>query len=61
MADGGERPAESPSTWENVVVGEAKEFVGRIVGDKDLTEEGETQVEVAHEVRDEAEEADDDA
>lgn len=41
-------------------MGEAKEFVGRIVGDKDLTEEGETQVEVAHEVRDEAEEAEND-
>jgi uncharacterized protein YjbJ (UPF0337 family) len=57
MADGDEGPAESPATWENVVVGEAKDFVGRIVGDKDLTEEGETQVEVAREVRDEAKEA----
>jgi uncharacterized protein YjbJ (UPF0337 family) len=57
MADGDERPAESPATWENVVVGEAKEFIGRITGDKELADEGEAQVEVAHEVRNEAEEA----
>jgi uncharacterized protein YjbJ (UPF0337 family) len=57
MADGDERPTESPATWENVVVGEAKEIVGRLARDKDLTEQGEAQVQIAHEVRDEAEAA----
>jgi uncharacterized protein YjbJ (UPF0337 family) len=56
MADGGERPAESPATWENVVVGKAKEFVGRAIGDKELETEGDEQVEIAHEVREEADE-----
>lgn len=59
MADRDERPPDSPATWENVVVGEAKEIVGRLAGDKDLTEEGDAQVQIAHEVRDEAKAADD--
>jgi uncharacterized protein YjbJ (UPF0337 family) len=46
---------ERPATWENEVVGEAKEVLGRAIGDKALVEEGEEQVEIAHEVRDEYE------
>lgn len=48
-----EAPEESPATWENVVVGEAKEAVGHLLHNKDLATEGEEQVEVAHEVREE--------
>lgn len=55
MADDEGGPNESPATWENVVVGKAKEFIGRAVGDEELAEEGEDQAEVAHEVRDEYE------
>jgi uncharacterized protein YjbJ (UPF0337 family) len=44
---------ESPATWENVVVGKAKEVFGHAIGDKDLTDQGEEQEEVAHEVREE--------
>jgi uncharacterized protein YjbJ (UPF0337 family) len=44
---------ESPATWENVVVGKAKEALGHALGDKDLVEEGEEQDEIAHEVREE--------
>ena len=55
MAESDSEPTESPATWENVVVGKAKEVVGRIVGDHELAEEGEEQEEIAHEVRDEYE------
>ena len=41
------------ATWENVVVGKAKEFVGHILHDEELEEEGEEQEEIAHEVHDE--------
>ena len=44
---------ESPATWENVVAGEAKELIGRAVGNEELVEQGEEQVEIAHEVREE--------
>ena len=44
---------ESPATWENVVVGKAKEVVGHVVGDEELAEEGSEQEEIAHEVREE--------
>jgi uncharacterized protein YjbJ (UPF0337 family) len=44
---------ESPATWENVVVGKAKEAIGHVLHDKELVEEGEDQVEDAHEVREE--------
>jgi uncharacterized protein YjbJ (UPF0337 family) len=44
---------ESPATWENVVVGKAKEVLGRAIGDADLAEQGEEQEEIAHEVREE--------
>ena len=46
-------PTESPATWENVVVGKAKEIVGRALHDEELEEEGEEQEEIAHEVHDE--------
>jgi uncharacterized protein YjbJ (UPF0337 family) len=55
MADGDERPDESPATWENAVVGEAKELIGRAIGSEALAEEGEEQLEIAHEVRKEYE------
>jgi hypothetical protein len=42
---------ESPATWENVVVGKAKEVVGRAIGDEELAEEGEEQEKIAHDVR----------
>jgi uncharacterized protein YjbJ (UPF0337 family) len=42
---------EKPATWENIVVGKAKEVVGRAIGDEELAAEGEEQEEVAHEVR----------
>lgn len=47
--------SESPATWENVVVGEAKEVAGRLFTNEELAEEGEDQKEIAHEVRDEYE------
>ncbi len=50
-----DEPIESPATWENVVVGKAKHLVGRILGDEELTEAGEEQEKLAHEVRDEFE------
>ncbi|HEX3335594.1 MAG TPA: hypothetical protein VHS54_03985 [Jatrophihabitans sp.] len=51
-----DEPTESPATWENVVVGKAKEVVGRALGDKALVQEGEDQEAAAHEVRDESRE-----
>lgn len=54
--DRDEAPEERPATWENEVVGEAKELLGRAIGDKELAEEGEEQVEIAHEVREEYDE-----
>ena len=52
MADESDEPVpESPATWENVVVGEVKEAVGRVLHDDSLTEEGDDQKEIAHEVR----------
>jgi uncharacterized protein YjbJ (UPF0337 family) len=57
----GEGPVEErPATWENEVVGEAKKLVGHALGADDLAEQGEDQVEVAHEVREEYEEQKDD-
>ena len=55
MGNGNEGPDERPATWENKAVGEAKEVVGRAIGDKELAEEGEEQVEIAEEVREEYE------
>jgi uncharacterized protein YjbJ (UPF0337 family) len=56
MTDHEDEPTDSPATWENVVVGKAKEFVGRALGDEELAEEGDEQAEIAHEVREEYEE-----
>jgi uncharacterized protein YjbJ (UPF0337 family) len=42
---------ESPATWGNVVDGEIKKIVGHLVGDEELTEEGDEQIEIAHETR----------
>jgi uncharacterized protein YjbJ (UPF0337 family) len=53
MDDAGDEEIERPATWENIVVGELKEALGRATGDESVAEEGEEQVEVAHEVRDE--------
>jgi uncharacterized protein YjbJ (UPF0337 family) len=55
MGHGGEGPDESPATWENVVVGEAKELLGHAIGSEQLEDEGEEQAEIAHEVREEYE------
>jgi uncharacterized protein YjbJ (UPF0337 family) len=56
MGNGGDEETDSPATWENVVVGKAKEVVGRAIGDEELAEEGDEQVEIAHEVREEVRE-----
>jgi uncharacterized protein YjbJ (UPF0337 family) len=53
MGDRDDARTESPATWENVVVGKAKEVVGHAIGDEDLAEEGEDQEEIAREVREE--------
>ncbi len=53
MADGEGKPDEDPATWENVVVGKAKQVIGHVIGDEELEEEGEEQEEIAHEVHDE--------
>ncbi|MBE7190594.1 hypothetical protein [Jatrophihabitans endophyticus] len=44
---------ERPATWENVVVGKAKEALGHVVRDPELVAEGEEQEDAAHEVREE--------
>jgi uncharacterized protein YjbJ (UPF0337 family) len=61
MGEPDDEPTESPATWENVVVGKAKEFLGHHLHDDELAEEGEEQVEIAHEVREESDEEDDQA
>jgi uncharacterized protein YjbJ (UPF0337 family) len=48
-----EGPDERPATWENEVVGEVKKLAGRAIGDDDLEQEGDEQVEVAREVHEE--------
>jgi uncharacterized protein YjbJ (UPF0337 family) len=53
MEDRDDEPTESPATWENVVVGKAKGAVGHAIGDEEMTEEGEDQEDIAHEVREE--------
>jgi uncharacterized protein YjbJ (UPF0337 family) len=53
MGDSDERPEERPATWENKIVGEAKELFGRVFRNEELAEEGEEQVEAAREVREE--------
>jgi uncharacterized protein YjbJ (UPF0337 family) len=56
MRDGDDGPEERPATWENELVGEAKELAGRALGNKEMEEEGEEQIEIAHEVHEEYEE-----
>jgi uncharacterized protein YjbJ (UPF0337 family) len=53
MGNGDGEPDERPATWENEVVGEAKELAGRAFRDEELAEEGEEQVEIAQQVREE--------
>ena len=53
MAESDAEVPESPATWENVVVGEIKKVVGEVIHDEELAEDGEEQVEIAHEVREE--------
>lgn len=47
---------ESPATWENVIVGEAKNVAGRVLRNKELIEDGEEQKDIAHEVREDYQE-----
>ena len=49
---------DDPATWENVVVGKAKQVIGHVIRDEELEEEGEEQEEIAHEVHDEFEDED---
>ena len=51
---------ESPATWENVVVGEATELVGRVLHDRKLIDEGDEQKDIAREVREKYETEHDD-
>ena len=60
MADEDEQ-IERPATWENVVVGKAKEALGHLVSDPDLVAEGEEQEDAAREVHDEFTEQRDDS
>lgn len=53
MSEPEDEPIDSPATWENVAVGKSKEFVGHVIGDDAMIEEGEDQEEIAHEVREE--------
>jgi uncharacterized protein YjbJ (UPF0337 family) len=57
MSDPDDEPAdavpESPSTWENVVAGEIKKVVGHLIGDDQMAQEGDEQVDIAHEAREE--------
>ncbi len=56
MSDLNAEVPESPATWENVVVGEAKEVAGRALHNDELTEAGGEQKEIAHEMREEYDE-----
>lgn len=54
MAEPDDEPVEEPpATWENVLVGKVKRFLGRLTHNKSLEEEGEEQAEAAHEVHEE--------
>lgn len=53
--EGGE--PDDHATWENVVVGKAKQVAGKVFRDDELEEEGEDQEEIAHELHDEDEES----
>lgn len=54
-----DEPTEAPATWENILVGKAKEVVGDLVHDRDLAEQGEAQEQIAREVHEEYEEHED--
>lgn len=56
MSETDEVPTESPATWENVVEGKAKEVLGHVLRDAQMSEDGEDQVKVAHELRHEFDE-----
>lgn len=51
MRDTEDHDQPAPATWENVVVGEAKQALGHVVGSEELIDEGEDQVDVAIELR----------
>lgn len=53
MANDDHDQPEKPATWENIVVGKAKEAIGRAIGDEELAAGGEEQEKVAHQVRSE--------
>jgi uncharacterized protein YjbJ (UPF0337 family) len=55
MSDRAGGQDEDPATWENIVVGKAKQVIGRAIGDEEFEDEGEDQAEIAQEVHDEAE------
>lgn len=55
MSSDRDEPSEAPATWENVVVGDVKEMIGKVLGDHELAEEGEEQADIAHDVREEYE------
>jgi uncharacterized protein YjbJ (UPF0337 family) len=44
---------DAPATLENIVEGEKKKLVGELTHNQRLVEEGEEEIEVAHEVREE--------
>lgn len=51
MSESESEVPEAPATWENVVVGEAKEALGHALRNDKLAEEGDEQKEIAREVR----------
>ena len=53
MTESHDDAIERPATWENVIAGKAKEALGHLTGDEELTEEGEDQEAAAHRVREE--------
>ena len=57
MADeSNEAIPEAPATWENVVVGKAKEVLGHVIGDEELVADGDSQEEIAQAVHEEYQE-----
>jgi uncharacterized protein YjbJ (UPF0337 family) len=44
---------DAPATWENIVDGEEKKIIGKLTGNDKLEAEGEEEIEIAHEVREE--------
>ena len=54
MRDGEAEPTQAPATWENVVVGKAKQVIGKVTGDDALAAEGEDQEVIAEQIADES-------